>query len=67
MRKIEHELKREFPFATIEVTSGRHYRLKLGNGRSVIVAATPSNHRAIHNLRANVRRQLQAAEDGDRE
>jgi len=59
MRKLEHELKRAFPFATIEILRGSHYRIRLPNGRSVIVSATPSDRRFIMNVRADVRRQMQ--------
>ena len=57
MRKLLRELKREFPFATIETTGGNHYRITMPNGRVVIVANTPSCRRFLHNARADVRRQ----------
>ena len=41
MRKLEHELKREFPVIEITVTGSNHYRLRLPNGRSVFCSATP--------------------------
>lgn len=58
MRKIEHELKREFPFATIETSNGNHYRLRLPNGHSVYTSSTPSDRRSMRNVRAEVRRRL---------
>jgi hypothetical protein len=59
MRKLERELKREFPDTEIEVTSGGHYRLRLPNGGFVVVASTPSCRRYLRNARRDVRRQLQ--------
>jgi hypothetical protein len=58
MRTIQRELEREFPFATVERTGGGHLRLTLPNGRFVIAPATPSDWRALDNLRAMVRRAL---------
>jgi hypothetical protein len=60
MRKPEHELKRAFPFATIEISRGNHYRIRLPNGRSVIVSATPGDRRFMQHVRSDVRR----AEEG---
>ena len=57
MRKLLRELKREFPFATIETTGGSHYRIRLPNGRVVIVANTPSCRHFLRHARADVRRQ----------
>ena len=57
MRKILRELKREFPFATIETTGGSHYRIRLPNGGAVIVANTPGCRNYLRNARADVRRQ----------
>jgi hypothetical protein len=57
MRKLLRELKREFPFATIETTGGSHYRILLPNGRAVIVANTPGCRNYLRNARADVRRQ----------
>jgi hypothetical protein len=57
MRKLLRELKREFPFATIETTGGNHYRIILPNGRVVIVANTPSCRNYLRSTRADVRRQ----------
>ena len=56
MRKILRTLKKEFPTAAISVRGSGHYALDLGNGIVVFAAATPSDQRAIHNLRADVRR-----------
>jgi hypothetical protein len=57
-RKIERELKREFPFAEIGLAGSGHYRLLLPNGYSVFVSSTPSCRAFLNKVRANVRRQL---------
>ena len=57
MRKLEHELKREFPVIEITVTGSNHYRLRLPNGRSVFCSATPSDRRSMKIIRAEIRRQ----------
>jgi hypothetical protein len=56
MRKLLRELRREFPFATIELTSGNHYRLTLPNHRTVIVSSTPSCRNTLRVARSHVRR-----------
>ena len=58
MRKLLRELRREFPFATIETTGSNHYRVTLPSGRVVIVASTPSCRKYLRNARADVRRQM---------
>jgi hypothetical protein len=58
MTKIQRELKREFPFATVERTRGNHIRIRLPNGRSVITGSTPSCWLAMRKVRAEVRRQM---------
>ena len=58
MRKLLRELQREFPYATIETTGGNQYRLRLPNGRAVIVASTPRVRDTLRNARTDVRRQL---------
>jgi hypothetical protein len=58
MRKIHRELKKSFPFAIIEITGGEHIRLRLPNGESVFCGSTPSDQRALMNLRATVRRKM---------
>ena len=58
MRKLLRDLRREFPFATIETTNGNHYRITLPNGRTVIVAGTPRVRNTLRNARADVRRQM---------
>ena len=60
MRKLHRELQREFPYAQITKTRGNHLRLRLPNGQSVFVAATPSCHRYAHNVRRDVKRVLSA-------
>lgn len=59
MKKLMRDLKREFPFAEIELTRGGHYRLRLPNGRVVIVASTPGDPLFLRHARADVRRQMQ--------
>jgi hypothetical protein len=58
IRKLERDLKRTFPFATIETTGSNHYRVVLPNGHVVIVAGTPSCRRFMRNVITDVRRQL---------
>jgi hypothetical protein len=60
MRKHLRELKRTFPSATVETTNGGHYRLRLSNGRVVIVAGSPSDWRFMRNVTASVRRYSKA-------
>jgi hypothetical protein len=62
MRKIERDLRKEFPFVKIEVTGGGHYRLCLPNGRVVIIAGTPSDRRFLRNARGEIRRQMKHGE-----
>jgi hypothetical protein len=58
VRKIEHELKREFPFAAIERTNGGHYRLRLPNGKFVFAPSTPGDRLSLQNTRSEVRRRM---------
>jgi hypothetical protein len=62
MRKLERELARAFPFASIRRTAGGHLLIRLENGRSVIAAATPSDRRALRNIRAEIRRARRSTE-----
>jgi hypothetical protein len=57
-RKIERELKAEFPFAVISTTGKAHYRLRLPNGKVIFTSATPSCAFARHNVRADVKRAM---------
>jgi hypothetical protein len=59
MKKLMRDLKRQFPFARIELTRGGHYRLRLPNARVVIIASTPSCRHFLRNVRTDVRRQMQ--------
>ena len=63
MRKIEHELKRKFPFVQIEITNGGHMRLRLPNGEAVFVGATPSDRRNMYNIRSEIRRRMKTKID----
>jgi hypothetical protein len=56
MKKIYRELQREFPAAKIENANGGHIRLRLPNGRSVFVSATPSCRLFLKNVRGDVKR-----------
>ena len=58
MRKIERELRREFPEVRIEMTSKQHIRLTLPNGKSVFVSSTPSCQHYMAQVRADVRRAM---------
>ena len=40
MRKIERELRREFPQAKIKVKNNGHYRIRLANGNNSPAAAS---------------------------
>jgi hypothetical protein len=46
---------------TAKRTNGGHIRWKLPNGAHVISASTPSDHRAMANLRASIRQRIRAA------
>jgi hypothetical protein len=56
MRKLERELRQEFPFTEIELTGGGHFRLRLPNGRFVIVASTPGHRSFMRSVRSDIRR-----------
>jgi hypothetical protein len=55
-RKIKRELKREFPFAEIEITHRNHYKIRLPNGRVVIAASTPGHRSFMRSVRSDIRR-----------
>ena len=56
MRRILRDLKRTFPGAEIRITGSNHYQIVLPNGRTVVVASTPSSRFFLHRARADVRR-----------
>ena len=58
MRKVERALRQAFPSARVETTSGGHLRLRLPNGKSVIVSSTPSCRFWLRHVRADVQRKL---------
>jgi len=60
MRKLERELRREFPFARVETTGSNHYRLRLPNGRTVIVSNTPGCREFLRHVRNDVRRKMES-------
>ncbi len=38
------------------VTVGRHIKIRFPNGRMVVVSVSPSDHRALMNIKADIRR-----------
>ena len=65
MRKLQRELRREFPFAEIETSNGNHFRILLPNGRSVYASSTPSCSSYLHNVRRDVQRQMKPRAAGN--
>lgn len=57
-KKIQRELKREFPFIQLSPSGGGHIRILLPNGRSVFMAASPSCPHFMKHVRADIRRKL---------
>jgi hypothetical protein len=55
-RDIEKMLEIEAPGATTSITDGNHIRIKLPSGAQIFCASTPSDGRALRNVRATVRR-----------
>jgi hypothetical protein len=55
MKRHIRELRRQFPGIQISRTRGGHLVAHVGTAR-VFLAATPSDHRAIHNIAAMIRR-----------
>lgn len=55
MTRHIRELHRRFPGIQISRTRGGHLVARVGTSR-VFLAATPSDHRAIHNIAAMIRR-----------
>ena len=55
MTRHIRELHRQFPGIRISRTRGGHLVAQVGSAR-VFLAATPSDHRAIHNIAAMIRR-----------
>jgi hypothetical protein len=55
-------LAREYG-ATLDVTGSCHFRLRLPNGGLVYAPSTPSDWRAVRNLRANLRRAAEVRDD----
>ena len=53
--KMIRELGKQFPNVSITKTRGGHLVATVGTSR-VFLAATPSDHRAIHNIAAMIRR-----------
>jgi hypothetical protein len=55
------QLRHEFGPLGVEVRRGsKHLRLELPTGRTLTAASTPSDHRAIYKVRADVKRALRA-------
>jgi len=53
--KMIRELGKQFPNVSITKTRGGHLKAQVGT-QVVVLAATPSDHRAIHNVAAMIRR-----------
>lgn len=62
-RKLIDEIERKagVKFATVCHTKNNHLRLRLPCGRFVIAGSTPSDHRALNNIVAKIRRTQQGA------
>jgi hypothetical protein len=60
MMKWLREIRHEFEPLGVKVshTNGGHLRLDIPNGKPIFAASTPSDWRAIHKVRAQVRRAL---------
>jgi hypothetical protein len=56
-RRFLKQLASEFEF-TAELTKGGHVRLILPNGAIVHTGSTPSDHRVVRQVRAELRRAL---------
>ncbi|MBU2841849.1 hypothetical protein [Acidithiobacillus thiooxidans] len=57
MTRHIRELQRRFPGIQINRTRGGHLVATVGTSR-IFMAATPSDHRAIHNIRAMIKREV---------
>ena len=58
MRKRFRELQKEFPDIKFEQLPGGHVRIRLATGGSLIMASSPSDKRALYNVRARIKRAL---------
>jgi hypothetical protein len=58
MRKRFRELQKEFPEIAFEQLPGGHVRIRLPTGGSLIMASSPSDKRALYNVRARIKRAL---------
>jgi len=58
MKKIQRELRREFPGTRIETTRSSHLRLRLPNGATVITSSTPSCPFWLRHVRSDVRKKM---------
>jgi hypothetical protein len=56
--QVKRFLKRECPDATVEHRRSGHFKLIMPNGKSVIVACSPSDWRAMKNTRAQIKRAM---------
>jgi hypothetical protein len=54
--QVRRLLRDECPNAMIERRGSGHFKVRLANGRSIIVSSTPSDRRFLLNLRADIRR-----------
>jgi hypothetical protein len=58
------DLAREYG-ATLDVTGSCHYRLRLPSGAIVFAPGTPSDWRALRNVRAELRRAAEQVKEGE--
>jgi hypothetical protein len=59
-RDIEKILSIEAPGSKLTITGGGHIRITLPNGAPVFCASTPSDGRALRNVRTIIRRCLRS-------
>jgi hypothetical protein len=59
IRRLIRELHLPYIELKAEPTRGGHVRLNLPNGCTIYAGSTPSDWRAIYNLRASIKRALQ--------
>ena len=60
MRKIARDLACEFPGAEIGTTRKGHYKVRLANGETLYTGSSPSDWRALANMRSQARKLMAA-------
>jgi hypothetical protein len=59
-KKLERQLRSEFPYADIGHTGSGHFKITLPNGKVVTASATPSDEgHTLRNIRADVKRKME--------